>query len=101
MAEAKRDTSVKKGPPLYSHGETKPEVGEGYDYVADYHYQNRDQIVGWRKISTTGHSDPEGFFVPPEAEEQEAQVERARSPDFPAEPIPDDQVGTKGAKLDD
>ena len=76
MAETKTDATIQKGPPLYSHGETKPKVEEGYDYIPEYHVQNRDQIIGWRRIGTTGHSDSEGFLVPPEAGGSETQTFR-------------------------
>lgn len=43
--------------PLFVHSETKPEDVLGSKWIPKYHYQNRSQIVGWRRVSASNLQD--------------------------------------------
>lgn len=82
MTEAKRGEE-KKRIPIYVHGPTRPKDGEGYTWVRDPDPWNTSRPRGWRRVSTTGSSDEEGFVVP-----EEAQTKESESP-FPGGPTPE------------
>lgn len=91
-------TETKKGPggkevPLYVQGPTRPKDGEGYTWIEDPNPWKTDQPLGWRRISTTGHSDREGFVVPDELGEKES-----KSP-FPNGPTPKDLEDSRKKKF--
>lgn len=85
------ETEGKKGPAIYVHGGSKPKAPEGYKYIPEFNKVKRNQIVGWKLISATGHSDPEGFLVPPELEGNPTQgfpspedLDKSRKKHFPS-----------------
>lgn len=59
--------------PIRVFQQKRPQGGEGYKWEPEYNVEKKDKIVSWRRVSTTGHSDPEGFLVPPEVQEDEGE----------------------------
>ena len=62
----------KKKDPFFVHGETKPKDVPGSKWIPQRHVGNRDQIVGWTRVSTEppgAEGDP--FLWPPEIPEEQ------------------------------